>query len=252
MPSLREKLASLNPEEAEYFLAEVPSHLVAAEQWERLSSVLSDMDFLQAKCVRIGVLALVQDFVDSTARMPSSEPCRDDIQLIGRALLGQLDRIQLDPHLTFQQLYNELMPHPAPKAELRARLRTFEDGQKQTWLRVTPHFLSTEPARVLSARQDQITGMVISQDEHWIAVTSSGSITLWRLDTGELKWSRELPAEPTTIAFVEEGKFVLSVIDIGMPKGSLEGAAFAAGLKYSGRARGQEGEFGIRQRVGVS
>jgi WD40 repeat protein len=113
---------------SEYALGHLPAHLIADERWDALENVLTCLGYLEAKVERLGVFALVADFVDAGAALPPTRPLGKTLQLIEQAMRREQHFIGRHPTTLFQCLWNlcwwygspEAAHHYAPTADAAA------------------------------------------------------------------------------------------------------------------------------------
>src|SRR5688500_18045139 len=73
MSNFVEHLNSMSPEKRLYTLRMLPRHLVDADQMERLHYLLTNLDFIEAKCATGMVYDLQADYVLALDVLPESQ-----------------------------------------------------------------------------------------------------------------------------------------------------------------------------------
>jgi WD40 repeat protein len=98
------------PAMSRYGLAHLPAHLVAAERWQDIETLLTDPTFLEAKTAAGLVFDLAGDFTIAVDALPDDRPQRRILKLLNEALRRDLHfiarRAQDYPQGLFQCLWN--------------------------------------------------------------------------------------------------------------------------------------------------
>jgi WD40 repeat protein len=206
MEPFEQNLARLSGEEADYLIAQLPMHLVQAESWDRLDSILTEFGFVKAKSSRAGIYRLISDYIVALQRYPDGRAQRKEIQAIARMLKRQAPTLLAHPDLLFQQFYNEAVIPNSLTADFLSRLEAARARQSQPWLHTRPCFpFATEPLRLLEAAGQKLEAIAASRDDRWIAATSRNGVTVWRVDSGERQWVRDdLIEKPWLMGFADE------------------------------------------------
>ncbi|MEK6325278.1 MAG: DUF4062 domain-containing protein [Acidobacteriota bacterium] len=101
-------------------VAELPHHLIQAEQWEGLERTLCHLDFLEAKCAAGLVFELATDFGQALRAIPPTAPSRALLRLIEEALRRDIHFIARHreeyPQALFQCLWNTCWWYDCPEA----------------------------------------------------------------------------------------------------------------------------------------
>lgn len=87
-------------------LQDGPRDLIAAQRWDDLEAMLTDLFFLEAKAEAGLVFELADDFAAALQHLPSDRPVRRILELLNEALRRDLHFIATHPSAFFQCLWN--------------------------------------------------------------------------------------------------------------------------------------------------
>jgi len=99
-----------------YALAHLPAHLTAAERWDDLGQLLTDLPYLEAKAEGGLVFALSRDFAAAAAEMPPDHACQPTLKLLDEAMRRDVRFIAQYPATLFQCLWNSSWWHDSPES----------------------------------------------------------------------------------------------------------------------------------------
>ncbi|HUT90632.1 MAG TPA: hypothetical protein VMY37_14105 [Thermoguttaceae bacterium] len=99
-----------------YALAHLPAHLTAAERWDDLGQLLTDLPYLEAKAERGLVFPLSRDFAAAAAEMPAEHASQRTLKLLDEALRRDVRFIARHPATLFQCLWNSSWWHDSPES----------------------------------------------------------------------------------------------------------------------------------------
>lgn len=125
MSNLGAKLATMPPDQRQHTLANLPSHLAKAASSERLQSLLTNFDFLEAKISRLTPQQLIEDY--DLAWLPTiqiSEDARESLKLIQGAIRLSANVLNEDKTQLAGQLLGRLLYFKRP--ELQRMLKQIE------------------------------------------------------------------------------------------------------------------------------
>jgi len=133
----RERYADL------YGLKYLAAHLRRGQDWAGLSSVLTNFDFMEAKCRALSVYDLEADYRVALIGWEGEQAGRAVLQVIGEHLALGSHHIQRAPELLFPHLYNHLTWLDAPDGPIhalcqrtrRSRTRLGPAGWLRAWSR---------------------------------------------------------------------------------------------------------------------
>ena len=192
MCDVRNRLAELSSEEKEHFLGEVPRLLLEGGRINRLSRLLSDYDFIEAKInhTQFGVKALIKDYdlINNTGLLNNLEYDSQSIKLL-KLIQGAL---RLSAHIISQdtkqlagQLSARLLDFDTP--EIQQLLQQISKTQT-TCLRSLRASLSSpsEPLELtLSGHIDSVNAVAVTPDgKQVISGSSDNTVKVWDLNTG--------------------------------------------------------------------
>jgi len=99
-----------------YALRHLPSHLASAADWDRLSALLLDLAFLEAKAEAGLVFDLVADLETAVEAVPREAPSRPALRLVADAVKRDAFFVSRHPEGLFQCLWNSCWWYDAPQA----------------------------------------------------------------------------------------------------------------------------------------
>ncbi|MFS8117945.1 MAG: hypothetical protein ACMG55_05570, partial [Microcoleus sp.] len=187
MSDFTQGLDKMQPAEQTHCLGILPNQLAATSDSDKLYSLLTDYNFIEAKLSASGVQALIEDY--DLATIPdiiTSDQKADKLKLIQEAIRLSAHILAKDQTQLATQLIARLMPFEIPEIqELLAQAKQ----QKQPWLRpLTPSF--TPPGgrllRTLTGHTDWVQAVAITPDgKRAISASSDHTLKVWHLETGE-------------------------------------------------------------------
>lgn len=192
MNDLRDRLANLPTERQSYTLQALPSHLAKAKHIERLSCLLTNFDFIEAKVRLIDPWLLINDYEEGFR-----VGCNDkSLSLIQEALQLSVHILIKDPNQIAGQLIGRLLPYYSFSS--KSLIDQAIEWKSTPWLRpLTP--LPIMPGGTLHYTLTGHTGAVLS-----IAVTPDGNFAIsggadetlrvWDLKRWKMSDSLNLPA----------------------------------------------------------
>jgi len=130
MSTLAEKLSKLQSEERRYFF-QSPFHLMMAQRWERLEQILTDIEFIEAKCSAGDPYNMLEDCNRSLAckTIPAVAAFRQALSLALPAVVSR-------PEWTMQSLYNRLkwIENLDPRSRKQLRKAEQELHKRGMWI----------------------------------------------------------------------------------------------------------------------
>ena len=105
-------LRSMSP----YAAMHLPGHLRAAERWDDLERLLTDLSYLEAKTEAGLVFQLARDLSAAISSMPSDRPRRRILRLLDEALRRDIRFVARHPATLFQWLWNISWWHDSPES----------------------------------------------------------------------------------------------------------------------------------------
>ncbi len=129
-------------QEDEYALRHLPAHLTGSCDWDRLTKLLCELDFLEAKVKAGLVFDLAFDFHTAVASLPTDHPHRKTIQLIEEALYRDIHfiarHVEDYPQSLFQCLWNKCWWYDSPEAAQHYRNPNDECRVEYPWQQSGP------------------------------------------------------------------------------------------------------------------
>lgn len=173
-----------------YSLQFGPSHLADDERWDELLGLLTDFDFIAAKCHSSRVYPLLSDFIRANAAIPPAISAKVQIEDLYRALDGNAHVLSTDPDLLVQQMYNDLVWRWDESSLLGQALRRAAETQSRPWLkRRRGPMMVPDPdlLRVLKGHVGPVNAIAFSPEGTRIASGGDdGTVRLWDTETGAL------------------------------------------------------------------
>ncbi|BBM83687.1 DUF4062 domain-containing protein [Candidatus Uabimicrobium amorphum] len=223
-------------------LMELPFQLQWGERYSESLQILTDIDFLCAKCQRGMVVDLLNDlkFAAETTIMPIPEDLkihvgeahvsRNTLRLIRNALEVDLSFLIKHPQELFTCLWNQIFWHDSPLAQqyypqqtnvVNNNMHQLVEFWRQSkvrnslWLRSLrplPHRLDSPLRRILRGHQDPIRTMALSPNTMYLASgDQKGKICIWELATGKLLQGIEAHARDIShLVFSEDSLKIIS------------------------------------------
>lgn len=184
MTEFSEHLDGLSAEKRLYLLQALPLHLLKADQNERLSRLLTDLDFIEAKCSAELTYDLLNDYLLMSEKIAAgcfSAAQRINLEEFAQFLKSQSHILSVQPLLTFQQAANQA-PDTAPHL---AASRHWERGSgPPSWLKVI-HSETNSNAALISLRTNKRPiSTSLSFSGHRVAV-SDGDIWIYGTESGQ-------------------------------------------------------------------
>lgn len=209
-------------------LVELPFQLQWGERYTEVLQVLTDIDFLQAKCQNAMIVDLVNDlkFAAETTIMPIPEDLqiqignavvsRNTLRLIKNALEVDISFLIKHPQQLFSYLANQCLWHDSSEVakyytqqlnSSRSDMHKLVEFWQQKipsslWLRSIrplPHRLDSPLRKVLRGHRDPIRCIALSANTMYLASgDQKGKICIWETTTG--KRVREIQAHTSDIS----------------------------------------------------
>ena len=205
-------------------LDELPYQLTNAEEWDELVTTLSDLSFIETKCMADMLFDLIADCDLGIERhdLPS-------VKQIRQALALELTSLTARPALSAQSIYNRLVWFDPLEPQLRQRLEAAEDwlDRRGPWIRTQSPLPGTQnggaaliPFNIESSIQS------LSPDKKTLAVASlEGELEIYDLSSGEQLSSRHLDfTSILAVALHEDGESVAFMSADGTVRSELSDA----------------------------
>jgi len=206
-----------------YGLRHLAAHLAAAEAWDAFYALLTDFDFLEARCQATSVFDLEADYRLALAAWPPEDAERRGV------LAAFEERLRLEeyhiaraPEWLFPALYNHLRWLDAPNGPLH-RLCEAAAARRQGQNNVLPLLRSRldprpEPPlwlRSLEGHTDWVRAVAVSPDGCFIVSGSSDrTVKVWEAESGRLLRSLEgHTGGVNAVAVSPDGRFIVSGSD---------------------------------------
>ncbi|AOW99467.1 hypothetical protein BJP34_08370 [Moorena producens PAL-8-15-08-1] len=218
MSNLRSWLAQKSPEEIEHFLGEIPRLWLEGGNLNKLSRLLSNYEFIEAKLnhPEFGVKALIEDYElidDIDLSHPDySEETITSLKLIQGALRLSTHILSQDPNQLAGQLSGRLLDFDTPDIQ---RLLQQIPQTNTTCLRSLRATLSppTGPLlSTLSGHGDSVNAVAVTPDGTMVISGSSDhTVKVWNLNTGvEIRTFTGHTSPVNAVAVTPDGTRVIS------------------------------------------
>jgi WD40 repeat protein len=203
--------------DAGYGMRHLASHLAMAGAWDALYALLTDFDFLEARCRATSVFDLEADYRLALATWPQG----DDKQ---RSVLAAFEeRVRLEEHRIaqapewlFLALYNSLrwLDDPLPGLCEAAAERRSKQSDTLPLLRsrLNPRAKPSLWLRTLEGHTSIVAAVAVSPDSRFIVSGSHDrTVKVWDADSGQLLRALEGHIGPVTAVAVSlDGHFIIS------------------------------------------
>ncbi len=192
-------------------VAELPYHLIHAQEWNRVEKVLCDLEFIEAKCAAGITYELVEDFDSALAAGGLSEDLQQRVDDFARFLRAQSHVLAIHPALTFQQAANE--PDSTAPAQV-AKKRMPEE--KRPWLRwINKHQTTSACLMTMAGHTDGVLSCAYSPDGSRIVSASvDRTLKIWDAKIGkDVATLAGHTATVTCCAYSPDGSRIVSASD---------------------------------------
>ncbi len=210
------------PPETPYLWERLAYHHIAAGAWDALYRLLTDFDYLEARCRATSVFDLEADYRLALAHWPAAEAdCKAVLAAFEERLRLEEYHIAPYPDYLFPALYNHLTWIDAPDGPLHALCEAARPG-RCGWLRSTQDPRPQPPPwlRSLEGHTDDVNAVALSADGRTVVSGSDdGTVKVWEAETGRLRRSLEGHTKPVNaVALSADGRTVVSGSDDGTVK----------------------------------
>jgi WD40 repeat protein len=232
-----------NARASPYRLRHHVQHLLAAERFDELCDLLTDLPFLEARAAAGQVFDLAPEFTHAVRRLPPEHPRRPTLRLLGEALQTDVHFLARHPTALFQCLWNSCWWYDCPEAAahydpppkgwppegppwqqpgpgLSALLESWRAAKERAepgflWLRSLrppPVHLGTAQLAVFSGHDGVISSVACSPDGSLIASGGYDRVVrLWETGTGNLRTCLTGHTDTVTaVAFAPDGRLLAS------------------------------------------
>ncbi len=192
MGKLAERLKQLPQGQRIYRLQVLATLLAESSQVDRLHTLLTDFDFIEAKVFELGSQPLIEDYdlAFNSELLTSAQGLKqntDNLKLIQGALQRSAHILNQDKIQLAGQLLGRLLSGNAPK--IQPILEQAKQWNAAPWFRpLTPSLTQpTEPLlRTLVGHQSGVNAVTVLPDgQQAISASDDGTLKLWNLNTGE-------------------------------------------------------------------
>ncbi len=218
MSNVRSHLSQKSPEEIEHFLGEIPRLWLEGGQLHKLSLLLSNYEFIEAKLhhPEFGIKALIEDYelIDNIklSHPDYSEQTITSLKLIQGALRLSKDILTHNPTQLAGQLSGRLLEFDTPDIQ---RLLQQITQTNTTYLRSLRATLNPPTGPLLSTligHGDSVNAVAVTPDgTRVISGSSDNTVKVWNLNTGaEIFTLKGHSARVHAVAVTPDGTRVIS------------------------------------------
>ncbi len=263
-----------------YGLRHLVTHLAIAGNWKALYDLLTDFDFLEARCRATAVFDLEADYRQALAAWPPEDAARREVlAAFEERVRLEASRIAQAPEWLFPALYNHLRWLDAPDGPLYrlcesalahregqngarppGQSSALTSGQSSALPLLLRSRLDPRPEpplwlRSLEGHTDWVRAVALSPDGRFIVSGSlDGTMKVWEAASGRLRRSLEGHTDGVcAVALSLDGRFVVSAGNKTVKVWEAEGKGLLRMLFTSGRLlRSLESHTGDLSSVALS
>ncbi|HEY76402.1 MAG TPA: hypothetical protein G4O00_09510 [Thermoflexia bacterium] len=212
----------LDPEDP-YIWDHLVHHHIEAGWWEGLYRLLTDFDFLEARCRATSPYDLEADYRRALERWPEEEAAgrREVLAAFEERVRLESSRIAQAPEWLFPALYNHLTWLDAPDGPLHRFCEEAAAGRRN-WLRslLDPRPEPPPWLRSLEGHTGGVLAVAVSPDGRWaLSGSLDGTVKVWDVATGRLLRSLEGHTDwVRAVAVSPDGRRIVSGSDDGTVK----------------------------------
>lgn len=211
-PLSQEQLRQLPVDLRDYFLRRLPAHLVDADLYESLHHVLTDLNFIEAKCSAGLTYELLNDYLSIAEKIDTgcfSETDQTQLQEFTQFIRNQSRILSTHPSLTFQQSANQ-PPGTAPSVTAIQYWKT--GSEPRQWLRVIFREASSHSALISFRTPKRPVAASISSSGKRIAICD-GDVWVFNIHSGReiFHLTANLEKSFSTVALSPDGNHLAVV-----------------------------------------
>jgi len=202
------------PPQTPYLWDHLAHHHLQAGAWDALYALLTDFEFLEARCRATSVFDLEADYRLALAAWPPEDVERREVlAALEERLRLEASRIAQAPEWLFPALYNHLRWLDAPDGPLH-RLCEAAAARRTGYLRSRLDPRPEPPLwlRSLEGHTDGVQAVAVSPDGRFIVSGSEDrTVKVWELESGRLLRSLEGHTDGVqAVAVSPDGRFIVS------------------------------------------
>ena len=196
-----------------YGLRQLVAHLAMAGEWDALYALLTDFDFLEARCRATSVFDLVADYRLALDAWPQGDDkTRDVLAAFEERVRLEASCIARAPEWLFPALYNELrwLDDPLPSlCEAAAERRKATRPLLRS--RLDPRVKTPSRSHVQTGHTDFVSAVAVSPDGRFIVSGSQDrTVKVWDAQSGALLRSLKGHTSVSAVAVSPDGCFIIS------------------------------------------
>ena len=160
-----------------------------AEEWQEVDSLLHDLEFVEAKIGRLGIVSLLQDYAAAIRAISFENGMREKLSATKRVLeieAHNLDSYRQDTNFAFraQQIYNQALANGVLSLANHALGRLSHINQPSLLLQWKAAGRGIPIERIIVAHTDGINGVAVTPNGKLaISASKDSTLKIWELDT---------------------------------------------------------------------
>ncbi|NER97663.1 MAG: WD40 repeat domain-containing protein [Symploca sp. SIO1B1] len=219
MSNLAVRLAKMPSDQRRATLVSLPSHLAKATNTERLQSVLTNFDFIEAKITEPGLepQRLIEDY-EQASKLTELENV-SSLSLIQDALRLASHILLVYPSQVAEQLLGRLLTYDSNE-EVQNLLAKAQSSKSTPWLRPLTSSLSHPDSPLLqtiTGHPGSLEAVTIAPNGEYFISAGDSELKAWSIESGEELFSIRCDrSDVTDLIITSDGRFVVAAFREGV------------------------------------